>query len=209
MPFLFNFPKIDRRTRILIAGMLILFPALMLKAEPRTWTSKDGRTLQAEYVSSTDTTVTALRTDGQKVVIPLAALSPEDVTWVSRQPKPVEITQKDIDALVAQFPRPAALSGYEVTNDLKQLHDKYESLVKFIRPHTLDANLKMIRGKVEADLKIFGEIAKTSSGDWTGKRGSSQSRGAENTVLSARAAVGWLNQFEAYLKDFDALKVAR
>lgn len=193
---------------MLLAAALILAGAVAWGAEPRTWTAKDGRTLEATYESSTETAVIALRSDGQKVTIPFTVLSDEDVAWVKSQPKPVVITQKDIDAIVAKFPNPATLSGGEITNDLKQLHDRYVSLVKFIRPNTLDANLKMIRAKIESDLKIFGEIAKTASGDWTGKRGSSQSQAAENTVLSARATVRWLTALETYLKNFDALKTA-
>jgi hypothetical protein len=191
-----------------ITNLLILFSVatLSLMGESRTWTSKDGRKIEAEYVSTTKEKVTVRRADGLTVAIPLAVLSDDDVAWVDRQPKPVEVSLDQLNKIIAEFPRAPALSNGEVTNDLKQLHDKYESMVKFIRPGTIGPNVKMIRKKMDDDIKIFGEIAKTSSGDHSGKRGSTQSKGAENTILSARSSLKWLEgALTSYMNQFDPL----
>lgn len=185
-------------------------------AEPetavRTWTSKDGRQIQAEYISATTTAVTIKRSDGGVFTIPFTNLSATDVVWIEQQPKSTQpptppsptttpaplvaprpqITQKQIDQIVNGFPAAPALNGYEVTNDLKQLHLKYLGMVKFIRPNTVTSNLQMIRSKIDDDIKRLSPIAGTASGDWTGKRNSSQSAAAENTILSARRSLTWL-----------------
>jgi len=186
--------------------ILLLICSPSLYAEPRTWTSKDGRQIKAEFVSATQDSVTVRREDGITVPIPLAILSAEDTAWINNQPKPVEITQDQIDKIVRAFPRAAALAGGEVTNELKQLHDKYESMVKFIRPGTIGPNLKMIRKKIDDDVKVLEKIAQTSQGDGTGKRLSGQSQAAENGILSARRNLKWLQgPLSVYLQSFDAL----
>lgn len=181
----------------------------------RVWTSRDGRTTKAAYVECTATTVTIRRGDGQVFTIPITTLSASDAAWVAQQPRSPEpaapkaapaITQKQIDQVVAGFPAAPALNGYEVTNELQQLHTKYLGMVKFIRPTTIEANLKMIRSKIEDDIKRLSPIAKTASGDWSGKRNSTQSAAAENGILSARAALGWLEgTLTPHLQAYDAL----
>jgi len=175
-------------------------------ADQRTWTSKDGRHIQAEFISATKDSVTVRRDDGATVSIPLALLSDEDATWINNQPKPVEIAQEQVDKIIKAFPKAATLPGGEVTNDLQQLHNKYESMVKSIRSGTIGPNLKMIRKKIDDDIKILEEIAKTAPGDWTGKRLSGQSQAAENGILSARRNLRWLQgPLATYLQSFDSL----
>jgi len=171
----------------------------------RTWTAKDGRTIEGEYISATKDAVTVRRADGTTVTIPFSLLAESDVSWVGRQPKPVVVTQEDINNIVQRFPRPPSLSSGEVTNELKQLHDKYLSMVKFIRPGTIPANLKMIRNKIDADIKVLTEIAATRHGDGSGRRRSGQSKSAENSILSARRSLSWLQGLSSYLKAFDPL----
>lgn len=205
----------------------------------RTWTSQDGRSIKAEFISATAANVTVRRDDGRTFTIPLANLSATDADWVrsrhaqnivstpaatattaapevshiqpipdspSAKSKPQEITQSRIDRVVNDFPAPAKLNGREVTNDLQQLHAKYLSMVKFIRPGTIETNLKMIRSKIVDDVTRLNPIAGTSAGDWTGKRGSSQSAAAENTILSARSALTWLQgPLTQHLAAYDAL----
>jgi len=190
------------------AFVFFTLSALSLLAESRTWTARDGRTIDAEYVSSTKDSVTVRKSNGTTLPIPLALLSDNDVTWVSNQPKPVKITREQVDKIIAEFPSAPALRNGEVTNDLKQLHDKYHSMVKFIRPNTVAANLKIIRNKMDADIKVLSAQGETTRGDYTGKRGSGQSQGAENLILSSRRSVTWLQgTLETYLKSFDALLV--
>jgi hypothetical protein len=172
----------------------------------RTWTAQDGRTLQAEFISATKEVVTVRRTDGVTVTILLKLLSPDDVAWVSRQPKPVEVTQEQIDRIVQKFPNAPRLGNGEVTNELKQLHEKYLSMVKFIRPGTITPNLKMIRDRKDADIKVLTEIAMTGRGNGSGRRMSGQSSSAENSILSARRSLGWLQgSLTPYLNSFDSL----
>lgn len=65
-------------------------------AESRTWTATDGRTVTAEYVSSTDGAVKVRMRNGQEVDIPLNRLSQADQKWVGEvmttalAPKPIE-----------------------------------------------------------------------------------------------------------------------
>ncbi|HEY8932403.1 MAG TPA: hypothetical protein VIM44_03715 [Rariglobus sp.] len=196
----------------------------------RTWTSQDGRTMKAEFLSATANDVTVRRDDGRVFTIALAKLSSADADWVDgrpapsgvitpmaatatsaaqpipAKPNPPAITQAQIDRIVIDFPGAGKIGGQEMTNDLQELYSKYLSLVKFIRPDTIEANLKMIRGKIADDVKRLAPIAGTSSGDWSGKRGSSQSAAAENIILSARSALAWLQgPLTQHLAAYDAL----
>jgi hypothetical protein len=190
-----------------------------------TWTSRDGRTMQADYVSATSTTVTIRRSDNAVFTIPIATLSDDDSAWIAKQPKPTEpapaslpavaattkppvavITQQQLDKIIARFPTAPALSGREVTNDLQQLHSKYLGMVKFLRPNTLEPSLKMIRSKISDDIKVLSNIAGTSGGDWSGKRLSGQSAAAENAILSARKSISWLEgALSAHLQSYESL----
>ena len=62
--------------------------AASLRAEPREWTSTDGRRLTAEFVSASSTSVKLRRPDNQLVDIPLDRLSAEDRAWLVRQASP-------------------------------------------------------------------------------------------------------------------------
>ncbi|WP_353568861.1 prolyl oligopeptidase family serine peptidase [Haloferula sargassicola] len=55
--------------------------ALASAAQARTWTSTDGRTIEADFVRGDDTSVTVLK-GGREVSIPLAKLSEEDARFV-------------------------------------------------------------------------------------------------------------------------------
>ncbi len=59
---------------------------LSVCAEVRTWTSTDGKTLQAEFIGSNGEAVSVRRSDGKTIEIPLARLSKSDQTWIREQP---------------------------------------------------------------------------------------------------------------------------
>ncbi|MEM7143650.1 MAG: LamG-like jellyroll fold domain-containing protein [Verrucomicrobiota bacterium] len=83
-----------------------LSATLSLAAESRTWTSTDGKTMEAELVSSTDTEVTIRRSsDGRRFTFPLDRLSQTDRDWVSAQSGDVDSQHplpKEIAVLVAE-----------------------------------------------------------------------------------------------------------
>lgn len=67
--------------------LLTLLLALPLSAEEplRTWTAKDGRTLEGKFVESSNDSVTILRENRKKVTIPFKMLSNDDVTFVLKK----------------------------------------------------------------------------------------------------------------------------
>ena len=74
-----------------------LFLGLVLPADSRTWTSADGRTLEAEFISSADGKITVRRnSDGRTLTLSLEQISPDDRTWLEERmaelnkPKPIE-----------------------------------------------------------------------------------------------------------------------
>lgn len=53
----------------------------------RTWTSSDGKKLEADFVSATETDVTLSRSkDGKEFTLPLARLSEDDQAFIKEQP---------------------------------------------------------------------------------------------------------------------------
>lgn len=70
------------------SGSLVLalsFLGLTSTAHARLWTSNDGKTLEAEWVSSAQDQVTLRRPDGHVFTLPLNRLSAADQTWVKQQ----------------------------------------------------------------------------------------------------------------------------
>ena len=64
----------------------LAFGLLLAPAHARTWTATDGRTLEAEFVSATDTKVTLRRdSDGKEFTLPLSRLSKEDQTFIKEK----------------------------------------------------------------------------------------------------------------------------
>ena len=69
----------------LLAALLVTAGISNLTArEVRTWTSADGRTLEAEFVTATDRHVTLRRqSDGRRFTLPLDKISEADREWVA------------------------------------------------------------------------------------------------------------------------------
>ena len=72
------------RCRLLpvLAGLMVT-----LSTQAREWKSSDGKTIEADYVSSTADSVT-VKLNGKEVKLPFSRLSKEDVAWVTEQKKP-------------------------------------------------------------------------------------------------------------------------
>jgi dienelactone hydrolase len=72
--------------------ILLCVSSSVAEVEPpivRTWTSSDGKQLEAQYVSKTDKAVVVKRkVDGKQLTLPLDRLSPEDIAWVQALPAP-------------------------------------------------------------------------------------------------------------------------
>lgn len=72
-----------------LSSALILLPVAWLWALPaagRTWTATDGRTLEADFVSTAGDQVTLKRSsDGQVFTLPKTRLSAEDQKWIGEQ----------------------------------------------------------------------------------------------------------------------------
>lgn len=66
----------------------LAFAGLSITSDARTWTSTDGRKLEADFVSVTTTSVTVRNATGQTFTIPLDRLSQEDRKWVQSNPSP-------------------------------------------------------------------------------------------------------------------------
>ena len=80
-----NLPHQSRRFSLILT---LIFSALSFgnPLHARTWTSTDGKKLEAEFVSASDTEVTLKRdTDGQEFTLPLTRLSADDRTFIKEQ----------------------------------------------------------------------------------------------------------------------------
>ncbi|MAS92907.1 MAG: hypothetical protein CMO55_06880 [Verrucomicrobiales bacterium] len=76
-----------------LVSCLIVSLVTTVRGEPRTWTATDGREIEAEYISSTDTSVKVRITSSrQEYDIPLDRLSQQDRDWIAEanKPKPIE-----------------------------------------------------------------------------------------------------------------------
>jgi len=80
--------------------LLFLVATLTAKEPNRTWTSADGRTIQARFIDEKKDTVRIRRTDGRVFNIPLDNLSEED--------------QKYVESLAVDKPSPSTNTRYEI-----------------------------------------------------------------------------------------------
>lgn len=78
--------RYSRRMRILAytLSLLLLFLSCASADDVRTWTAADGRTLEASFVATADGKVTVRRSNGQRIDLPLTALSEKDQLWVQQ-----------------------------------------------------------------------------------------------------------------------------
>lgn len=67
-----------------VLPLLLCLIVTSATAAPRTWTDTQGRSLQAEYISSDAVTVT-LRIAGKEHQIPITRFSPADQAWIAQQ----------------------------------------------------------------------------------------------------------------------------
>ncbi|MEM7145419.1 MAG: prolyl oligopeptidase family serine peptidase [Verrucomicrobiota bacterium] len=69
------------RTRAI--GLALVMGLMAGDLSARTWTSTDGKTIEAEFVGATDTEVTIMRADGKEFTMPLTRLSDDDRAWIN------------------------------------------------------------------------------------------------------------------------------
>jgi predicted peptidase len=71
------------KSRFLV--LVLSFLGLTGVTHARLWTSNDGKTLEAEWVSTAQDQATLRRPDGQVFTLPLSRLSAADQAWVKQQ----------------------------------------------------------------------------------------------------------------------------
>lgn len=135
--------------------ILLLISALTLcvSAHARTWTSVDGRTLEASFVTRGDDFV-VLRLDatGATVTVKYSQLSPEDVEYAKQQPKGNAPDPQKLQQLIARFPK--------LNNDdenARQLYLKYHSYTKTMTPGNALGLLAMMRRSLPQDVAYWKE----------------------------------------------------
>ena len=82
--------------------MVLILLGLALAADARTWTSASGKQLEAEFVSQADGSVILKSPQGEKFVIPLAKLSPEDQEYIRNQSPPLPRSATPVPAAQAE-----------------------------------------------------------------------------------------------------------
>ncbi len=94
-----------RRASVLVALALILAGAYvpLAAAEPRVWTSSDGKTVTAELIDATDTTVTIKNEGGREYTVPHERFSQADRDVIQAY-----LAQKKAEYDRMEWPRPNA-----------------------------------------------------------------------------------------------------
>lgn len=134
------------------ATLLFALLALSISANARTWTSKDGRTIEATLVEKgEDFVVLRLDATGRTVTVKHALLSADDVEY-AKKVEPARVSTDNIDIIISKFP---ALD-YKDENG-KQLNEKYSGFVRIMTPETARAVAEMIRKKLPDDVKYWKE----------------------------------------------------
>lgn len=124
----------------LLCGLAALFtPSLTA----RTWTATDGRSLEGDYVSATDSTVTLKRGDGKAFTIELTKLSMDDQSYVKEQRTAVPAASDKNEGKPAGPAKPVTGPWAEhLTGDWKQVEGKGGLQAMFFGDKALDASKK-------------------------------------------------------------------
>jgi predicted peptidase len=156
--------------RIMIGVFAGTLGMLSPMVHARTWTSSDGKKLEADFISATGTHVTLKRgTDGRSFTLPLARLSGDDLVFIKEQAA----------AKVAEAGKPAAIEGEYaelITGDW-HLAEHGELPYAFYGAKDLDGSKKYplvvsLHGKSDNNVngKQVGLARKFRSGDNYSKR---------------------------------------
>ena len=128
------------KTLLLLCG-LVAFLTAPLAA--RTWTATDGRSLEGDYISATDTTVTFKRKDGKSFTIELTKLSADDQAFVKEQGAAASAApDKKVDKPASPAKPVTGPWAEHITGDWKQVEGKGGLQVMFFGDKSLDASQK-------------------------------------------------------------------
>ena len=185
--------------KILIVSFLIFASA---KADPRTWTATDGRTIKADFIFADSKTVKLARADtGLIVSIPLALLADADRAVIVDKIALTEANEIKLTEIKAAFPlqKTGSHGEWDVTaNDCVQLFGKYQSGIKSYRVGTLSENLKMTRQNIKRDLEVISLLAQTAT---------SYGKPSYKSTMAAQCNQAWLTQqLPAYLAKIEVIK---
>lgn len=126
---------------ILLLLSLAAFITTPLRA--RMWTATDGRSIEGDYLSATDTTVTLKRKDGKTFTIELTKLSADDNTFVTEQRAAAPAAPDKKTDKPAGPAKPVTGPWAEhITGDWKQVEGKGGLQVMFFGDKALDASQK-------------------------------------------------------------------
>lgn len=101
--------------RLLPAWLGLTLTAAAVAGEMHTWTNKDGRTVQAEFVELSATDVTIRREDGQTFKVPKDTLSDADLAYAAKADANRPITVK-LEVSRAMFSSNSTQTVSEITS---------------------------------------------------------------------------------------------
>ncbi len=205
------------RNSLPIVRFVLCLWLLPLLAQARTWTSQDGRTLEADLIAKTVSTVTLRRQgDGREFAVTIASLSPADREYIAGwQPADVPpprkaVTEQQIADLVAGLPeiknpRAPLEANYPNVVDFRE---KYSRALKQMRPATIPQTLAIVREMARKDADILLAITKTvlTNPPILTPFGWSKGSGSWKESYSAQANLNWLtSELPPYLSRFEDL----
>ncbi|MEM9478400.1 MAG: SHD1 domain-containing protein [Verrucomicrobiota bacterium] len=98
--------------------LLMIFHVFLHAVGARTWTSVDGKKIEAEFIETDGETVTIRRDDGRQFTLPLDKLSEADRNFVRKKAKSEEEANEEANPrITGEITLPK--SGTEVSRDLR------------------------------------------------------------------------------------------
>ena len=132
--------------------LLTCVAVFSISAHARTWTSSDGRTIEASLVSKgEDFVVLRLDATGGTVTVKHSLLSASDLEFIKTAQVAPDTTAQ-LALIISKFP---ALAYKEDSG--KQLNEKYQGFAKIMTPATAFNVAQMMRAKLSDDMKYWKE----------------------------------------------------
>lgn len=175
------------------------------RAEMQTWTSADGRTIEAEFVRLFGSSVTVKRANGMTASIPLTSLneaSREQATRLAGETKAVpvkEVSAQAAEAKPSTTPKPSTMlklstakaSGIPSEEEIKAFlteyketpssEETYEFSASFSAPTLKPEEIKDLQRKKKVPYRLTVELCKTKQVD--GKKKSVRLEGQSAFVV--------------------------
>lgn len=190
-------------SKLKLITILSIFPLPFCAfGEVRTFTSNDGKTIQAELVERSQDGVTIKREDGVIFTVQPDRFSEEDRKYIETFPIIISLTKEQLKEIFMRLPEIKNRDPLPIDyQPLIQVRKDFIREFEFLNPETYKVNLKSTLKKIESSRKFYTPIANSDFTVPTKGLVGGLSKGSPSWKegLSAQIILAWLAELEKFI----------